>query len=319
MISTEKLFEGYRSMLRIRLAEQKIAEDFLANKIFSFLHLYIGQEAIAAGVSLALEPRDKAFGNHRSHGHYLAKGGDLYRMFCEIYGKADGCCRAKGGSMHMLDRSAGFMGSTPILAAAAPLAAGFAFTQKRNGERNITVVYIGDGASEEGVFYETMNLAAVWKLPILFVIENNLYSVASPETDRRANGFSRQKLVNGLGLPFLEVDGSSLEEIYKAAIDARSTIVNGGSPFVIEARVYREMAHSGPICDENTRIVDIKQVRQAADPVINTRFILAGRGIADETLTAIEADVRFEISEAFSKAKGAASPEPSEMLEDVYA
>ena len=182
-------------MQLIRITEQEIANFYLANKVMSFVHFYVGQEAVATGVCAALASGDKVMGNHRSHGHYLAKGGDLKRMVCELLGKAHGSSKGKGGSMHMIDKSVNFVGSTPILGSVVPLACGAAFEQKYNKKNDLTVSFVGDGASEEGVVYETINLAALFKLPYLIVVENNLYSVNSKIKDRRSEGYNVEKIV----------------------------------------------------------------------------------------------------------------------------
>src|SRR3989344_2720 len=162
---------AYKRMLSIRIAEEEIAKFYLENKVMSFVHFYVGQEAVAVGVCDALSKEDRAMGNHRSHGHYLAKGGDLKRMICELFGKAEGCCHGKGGSMHMIDKSVNFIGSTPILGSVVPLANGSAFEQKYSKKKSVTAVFFGDGAFEEGIVYETLNLAALFKLPLLLVLE----------------------------------------------------------------------------------------------------------------------------------------------------
>lgn len=253
-------------MLMIRLVETAVADDFRENKIFSFLHLSIGQEASAVGVAMALRQDDRVFGNHRSHGHYLAKGGDLYRMLCEIYGKQDGCCGGYGGSMHCLDRTAGFMGTTPILGSIAPIATGSAFQQKVTGCPRITVVFVGDGASEEGGFYESINLAAVMRLPIIYVIENNLYAVNTPLSARRSEVFSWKSVASGIGLEYFKVNGNSFSDTYLAAENARKSAAKG-NPVIMHATVFRHMAHSGPIRDESVRIIDTQEIRTATDCV----------------------------------------------------
>lgn len=318
MIELDTLKEGYRTMLRIRLAEDAIAADFRERKIFSFLHLTTGQEAIAAGVCAALKPQDRVWGNHRSHGHYLAKGGDLYRMLCEIYGKADGCAHGNGGSMHMIDKSVGFMGSTPILGAITPIAAGSAFQQKQEGRGEFTAVFIGDGASEEGVVYETINIAAVWQLPLVIVIENNLFSVNTPAQVRRAPGFRLDAVVCGLGIAaqnFHDVDGNDFDAVYRAAYRAR---VNNG-PSVIRATAFREMAHSGPITDESVRVIDKPDVRSSCDPISTAHIQLHRRGVTKDELGDVRKAAYDEVAEAFGRMRAAGTPLSNVIQEGVYA
>ena len=284
-------------MMTIRAAEMKIAEDFRNNKIFSFYHSSVGQEAVATGVCLALHRDDRVYGNHRSHGHYIAKGGNLYRMFCEIYGKADGCCRGYGGSMHMLDRDAGFMGTTPILGSIAAIATGSAFEQKVSGRQSITAVFIGDGASEEGVVYESINLAAAMNLPVLFVIEDNLFAVNSPASVRRHKLFSRRMVYTGLGARFADADGTDFKSVYTESLRLSNLIRGGKGPAVLHATCYREMAHSGPIMDESVRISDTADVRAQNDPIENMRKYLPL-----DTFDKMYEDVRNSVDMDFMRA-----------------
>lgn len=312
-MNTDLLIEALRRMLLIRLAEQTIADDFIKNKIFSFLHLSIGQEAVAVGTALALQKGDRMWGNHRSHAHYLSMGGNLYRMFCEIYGKADGCCKGYGGSMHMLDRNVGFMGSTPILGSVAPIATGSAFEQKASKSENISVCFIGDGASEEGVVYESVNLAAVMKLPVLFVIENNLYAVSTDFSVRRAERFSYGQLYTALGAHFFGANGNAFIPMYQTVSDARKAITTKGGPAVVEARVFRHMAHSGPIFDDAAgyRKVDTKEVREEADPIKNVMSHIRGKGVSAESLERIHGEVKEQVRKAFDAAQSAPTPAPA--------
>ncbi|MEX1087180.1 MAG: thiamine pyrophosphate-dependent enzyme, partial [Candidatus Paceibacterota bacterium] len=171
------LLDAYKKMFLIRIAEEQLADYYLKNKIMSLVHFYVGQEAIAVGVCDALHKNDRVMGNHRSHGHYLAKGGDLKKMVCELFGKECGSSHGKGGSMHMIDTSVNFIGSTPILSSAVPLSCGSALEQKYHKSDMITVVFLGDGAFEEGGVYESLNLSTLFKLPLLIVLENNLRSI----------------------------------------------------------------------------------------------------------------------------------------------
>ena len=315
-MTTDALLEAFRKMLLIRWTETTIADDFRANKIFSFYHSSVGQEAVAVGACSAMQSEDRVFGNHRSHAHYLAKGGNLYRMLCEIYGKEDGCCGGYGGSMHMLDRTAGFMGSTPILASAVPIAVGSAFEQKISKSTNITTVFVGDGASEEGAFYESLNLAATLQLPIVFVLEDNLYAVNSPQTARRAKGFVLKDIVLGLGCWYGQVNGNSFEKMYDKFQESRQLAAEG-RPTVIHAKVFRHMAHSGPIKDESVRVVDTETVRHDTDPILLMHDTLRSRGIAEDHLMNIITDVKSQLMEAFAAMHQCATPQYS--TEKTYA
>ncbi len=299
--------EAYKRMLTIRLSEDRIAQDFRDNKIFSFYHSSRGQESVAVGVAMALKCGDRVYGNHRSHGHYLACGGDLYRMFCEIYGKADGCCKGYGGSMHMLDRSVGFMGSTPLLGSVAPIAVGSAFEQKVAGSENITVCFIGDGASEEGVVYESINIAALMKLPILFVIEDNLYAVNSPTSARRSRHYDPMKVYNGIGVKYHHIaDGRSCGNIASQVTD----LMKYGEPSLLHITTYRDMAHSGPIKDESVRTIDTADLRELCDPLnaaAESVKVHSGDCLANgyPVLNGIIADVERTVNDAWQRAKAA--------------
>lgn len=290
MIAQNILQEAYKKMLTIRVAEDTIAEDFRNNKIFSFYHSSKGQEAAAVGVCTALEKEDRIYGNHRSHGHYIAKGGNLFRMFAEIYGSLEGCCKGFGGSMHMLDKSCGFMGSTPILGSIVPISAGSAFEQKISNSKNITVCFFGDGASEEGVVYETLNLAAVWNLPILFVVEDNLWAVNTPESARRSKLFSRRMLCGGLGVRFLEADGSDFGNVYSQTQMFVTKLRNGHGPALLHILTYRDMAHSGPIKDESVRCIDKEDTRNSGDALRSIEKLIS-EPIKKEIAQAVSAQI----------------------------
>jgi TPP-dependent pyruvate/acetoin dehydrogenase alpha subunit len=313
------IVEIYSKMYLLRRAESVIAEHYFENKIFSFVHFYIGQEAVAVGVCANLDIEDRVFGNHRSHGHYLAKGGDLSAMFAEMLGKKTGCCKGKGGSMHMLDRSVGFMGSTPILASAAPIAVGSSLQQKMSSSKNLTVVFVGDGAAEEGVFYESLNLASLMNLPILFVIENNLYSVNSPKSARKSEDHSYEKICHGMGMKYFHSNGNDVSNVISTTRDALISIKNGNGPAVIEATVYRHMAHSAPIKDDKAgyRVVDTEEERNNQDSLLRARQQLLeshDEGFAKK----IEESIEKVISEALDFAINSEDPSEHELTEGLF-
>lgn len=238
--------KAVKMIVKIRTAEEFIAKKFFEEKIFSFLHLTIGQEASAVGVASALEIDDIMLGNHRSHGHYLAKGGDLPKMIYEVFGDQRGCCGGYGGSMHMLDRDVGFNGSTPILGSIPPIAVGQSFSCKVKKLNNVTVAFLGDGAAEEGIFMESINLAANKKCNIIFVIEDNKYSVASKMLDRKSEDYDHKKLFEGLGAFYIRENGQNILNTYKAALNARKTALTG-KPVVLHLDLIRRHGHSGPM------------------------------------------------------------------------
>jgi pyruvate dehydrogenase E1 component alpha subunit len=307
-------------MVTIRVAEEQIAKYYLENKVMSFVHFYVGQEAVAVGVSDALKKTDRMMGNHRSHGHYLAKGGDLKKMVAELLGKEAGCCKGKGGSMHMMDKSVGFVGSTPILGSSVPLACGSAFEQKYSKKDQVTVAFVGDGASEEGVVYETYNLAGLFKLPLLIVIENNLYSVNSKIKDRRASLYDTEKVVTGLGLTYVKADGNDYVDVAKKA----NILIEGvrkGIPAVLECVTYRHMAHSAPIFDDaqGYREVDVLEKRLEADPIKKIGASLIKLGMSETDLLKIQADILSFVQESIKFAVETPYPEAKELYTHLYA
>ncbi len=314
------LQDVYKRMLSIRIAEEEIAKFYLENKVMSFVHFYVGQEAVAVGVCDALEKNDRAMGNHRSHGHYLAKGGDLKRMVCELLGKEEGCCKGKGGSMHMVDTSVNFVGSTPILGSVIPLSSGSAFEQKYNKRNEVTAVFFGDGASEEGVMYETLNLAALFKLPLLFVIENNLYSVNSKIQDRRSKQYNTEKVVTGIGVAYMKADGNNYQDVFEKAKTLVAE-VRKGNPAVLECVTYRHMAHSAPIFDDaqGYREEDVLEKRLEQDSLKKVKNQLLTQGVSAEELARMENDIRAYTLECIQYAVAAPYPAKESLYTDVYA
>ena len=314
------MLEVYGDMYFLRTAEEKIAEYYFNNKIFSFVHFYIGQEAVAVGVSKHLNLEDRVFGNHRSHGHYLAKGGSLKNMFAEMLGKAAGCARGKGGSMHMLDKSVGFMGSTPILGSAVPIATGSAFQQKMMKEPGITVVYLGDGAAEEGIFYESLNFAALHNLPLVIVLEDNLYSVNSDNSVRKSPDFNYEKIAEGFGIQYLRGDGNDVHDVLNASKIAVDSARNNSRPTLLHLVTFRHMAHSAPIRDDKSgyRVIDIEETRIAKDSLLKLRNeILAD--YEESKLIDLEGQLVSKVNEALTFAVNSEEPKELEMMLGVFA
>lgn len=314
-----KMIEIYRDLYYIRRSEEVISNYYFENKIFSFVHFYIGQESVALGVCKNLLNGDRVFGNHRSHGHYLAKGGNLMKMYAEMLGRSTGCCKGKGGSMHMLDRSVGFMGSTPILASAVPIAAGSALNQKLEGSPNITAVFYGDGASEEGIVYETMNLAATFQLPLLMVMEDNLYSVCTPHEDRRSSEYKLETIAKGFGVKYVSANGNDFLDVFNNAKCVVDYIKTNRKPCVLASRVFRHMAHSAPIKDDKSgyRVIDTEDVRIREDSVLRIRE-MAIKETGEEKIKEVEAEVNQFVNRALEEAVQSPLPKESEMLTNVY-
>jgi len=241
----------YKDMLRIRLIEESIASRYHEQKMRCPVHLSIGQEAVAVGVCKAALQTDYLISNHRAHAHYLAKGGSLKAMIAEIYGKATGCCMGRGGSMHLVDRSVGMYGSTPIVGGSIPIGVGLAFATMLTQEKNITIIFFGEGATEEGVFAESLNFAALKNLPVLFVCENNFYSVYSPLHVRQSKQRDRAAIARAHGILAKTGDGNDVEEVYRLAEEAVTSIREGNGPVFLEFDTYRHREHCGPNFDND--------------------------------------------------------------------
>jgi pyruvate dehydrogenase E1 component alpha subunit len=235
-------------MLRIRRAEEAVAQMVESGEARCPCHLYIGQEAIATGVCAALDPSDSIWGGHRSHGHYLAKGGSLEAMFAEILGKSTGCSGGRGGSMHLLAPSQGILGTVPIVAGTVPLACGAAMAYKMRNQPHVAVAFFGDGTLEEGHVHESMNLAALYRLPVIFICENNLYSSHMHWTERRvADNLDQAGAFHSV--PGERVDGNDVEAVYAAASQAVERARSGAGPSLLECRTFRWRGHVGASFD----------------------------------------------------------------------
>lgn len=305
-------------MFLIRTAEQEIAALYLKNKIMSFVHFCVGQEAVAVGVCDALSKEDKVMGNHRSHGHYLAKGGDLKKLMCEILGKENGFAKGNGGSMHMIDKSVNFAGSTPILGSITPIACGAAFEQKYNKSGGVSVGFIGDGASEEGVVYETLNLATLLKLPFLLVVENNLHAVNTRLHERRGENHNIEKIVTGFGVKYLKVDGNDYQDVLAKAKTLVADVRAGEGPAVLECITYRHMAHSAPIFDENYREEDVLEKRQEKDSLKRLRQEILESGADEQELSFIEKEIYAEVLESIQFALDSKFPPKENLYKNLY-
>jgi pyruvate dehydrogenase E1 component alpha subunit len=240
-------------------------------------------------------------------------------MVCEILGKAEGCAGGKGGSMHMIDRSQGFMGSSPILGSITSIAAGLSFAQKHVQGNNVTVAYIGDGASEEGGFYETLNLAALFKLPLMIVVENNLYSVNSKLLDRRSPDHSSENIVRGFGVAYAKANGNDYNDVY-AKSKYLLAGVREGHPAVLECEVFRHMAHSSPLFDDSQgyRELDLPEVRLDTDCLKNQQAQLISQGFSEQSLLTLSSEVRSLVLDEISYALSANYPNPGCLYSDLY-
>jgi TPP-dependent pyruvate/acetoin dehydrogenase alpha subunit len=320
--SKELSIQFLRGMKRIRLIEEGIAERYPQGKMRCPTHLSIGQEAAAIGVGMALKHSDLAVSTHRAHAHYLAKGGDLQSMLAEIYGKAAGCSHGRGGSMHLIDTKVGFMGSTAIVGNSTPVGVGLALSLQLRKSSAVSAIFCGDGSIEEGAFYESANFAAVRKLPVLFVCENNFYSVYSHLRVRQPEGRKINKMVEAIGVPSALVDGNNPEAVHQAAEAAIGRIRNGMGPFFLELTTYRWREHCGPNYDNDIgyRTEAEFQEWKNKDPI--PRFeqkLLAERVLDSFTVKRMEDEIHTEIHEAFNFAENAPYPGPEEAFQGIFA
>ncbi|MCB1107762.1 MAG: thiamine pyrophosphate-dependent dehydrogenase E1 component subunit alpha [Chlamydiia bacterium] len=309
-------------MLRIRLIEETIADRYSEQKMRCPTHLSIGQEAIAVGVSEALKKEDFVMSNHRAHAHYLAKGGALKPMIAEIHGKKTGCAMGRGGSMHLVDLSVGMMGSTPIVANSIPVATGLAFASFLKGDKKISVSYFGEGATEEGVFGESLNFAALKNLPILYVCEDNLYSVYSPVNVRQSKARNLVKIAEAHGMFAKEGDGNHVEESYTIAKEAIDFIQNGNGPAFIKLNTYRYREHCGPNYDTDLGYRSPEEVNLWLEKCpIETykKKLFQEKILTEEDVAKMKEKIQNEIEEAFDFAKESPFPEFDPDYELTYA
>ncbi|MGC8878631.1 MAG: thiamine pyrophosphate-dependent dehydrogenase E1 component subunit alpha [Anaerolineae bacterium] len=311
------LLDMYRTMLTIRRFEERCNYLFMQGRIPSTLHLYIGQEAVAVGVCAHLRRDDYVVSTHRPHGHAIAKGVSLRAIMAELHGKATGCCKGKGGSMHVGDMNVGMLPAIAIVGANIPIAAGLALAAKRLGSDQVAVAFFGDGAANEGAFHEGLNMAAIWDLPVVYVCENNLYGASThvSKVFKIANIADRAV---AYGMPGVVVDGMDVEAVYQAAGEAIARARSGGGPTLIECKTYRFVGHSRS--DPRTyRSREEESEWQARDPIPNTAQRLIALGLADEAaLTQVEREVEAAIDDAVAFAESSPLPEPTDTLKHVF-
>lgn len=319
-VSEDLLRSMYISMLRIRLFEERVAELLEAREIKTATHLYTGQEAVAVGVCQNLGPDDYIWGNHRSHGHYLAKGGDMPKLMAELYCKATGCSKGRGGSMHLFSKEVGILGTVPMVAATIPIAVGAALTSVMGGSGRVSVSFFGDGSTEEGVFHESLNFAALKKLPVLFVCENNLLSSHLPLKARRPSEDLYRHAIP-YDIPGLQVDGNDVIAVYQATREAVKRARQGGGPTLIECRTYRWRGHVGPKWDLDIGIRDKDELEgwMARCPIkaLENKFIEQGIMSEDDLLT-IRSQVAEEVEGSVHFARESPYPAREDMPLHVF-
>ena len=314
----KSLLEMFGTMNAIREFETKLQEFFAAGKIPGFVHLYLGEEAVATGACAALKTTDSITSTHRGHGHCLAKGGDLKRMMAEIYGRKTGYCKGKGGSMHIADFDLGILGANGIVGAGGPLACGAAFANKYKKTDQVIICFFGDAASNQGTIQESLNLASAWKLPLVFVNENNGYGISCPQCKAMAVTDIADRAA-AYDMPGVVVDGNDVLAVYEAVSEAVRRARQGQGPSLIECKTYRWRGHfEGDAC--TYRCVEELNEWMAKDPLPRFATKLVESGVATQAeLDGIVAKIKGEVEAAVAYAEASPFPEPSELLDDVYA
>ncbi|WFU71265.1 thiamine pyrophosphate-dependent dehydrogenase E1 component subunit alpha [Bradyrhizobium sp. CB2312] len=319
-LNGDQKLEAYRRMLRIRRFEEEGARQFKAGKIPGTFHLSVGQEAAIVGACLALRRDDAMTGTHRSHGHPIGKGARLDALMAELMGKEGGICKGRGGSMHLADRSVGIISESAIVGGGIPLATGCAFSAKVRGVDQVTLCFFGDGAVNQGTFHESLNMASLWKLPVIYLCENNGYAISTsiaqshgqPDIALRAAGY---------GMPGVTVDGQDLSAVYEAARQAVARARAGNGPTLIVADTYRfyEHAFSLAIRGKPYRSAEeVERYKRERDPIVLFRSELLKQGIGDNILTAIEEDVIDAVKRAVKFALSSPTPCPDTLLDYMF-
>lgn len=316
-LTNEKMVEMYSNMTKIRMFESRVADLFAAGKIPGFVHLYIGEEAVATGVCATLRDEDYITSTHRGHGHLISKGGDIKLMMAELFGKKTGYCKGKGGSMHIADVGLGILGANGIVGGGPPLASGAALAAQYQGKDFVAACFFGDGAANQGTTHEAMNLATCWKLPVVFVNENNMYGISSCTINSMCVADIADRAA-AYDMPGAVVDGNDVVAVYEAAIEAVKHAREGGGPSLIECKTYRHRGHfEGDPCVYRNE--DELQEWKAKDPL--SRFekkLLEMQVLTEKKIGEIKDSIEKALEEAVSFAEESSFPDPSEITDDVY-
>jgi len=306
----------YHKMLKIRKFEEKVSRLYSDGEIPGFVHLYIGEEAIATGVCSNLDEEDYITSTHRGHGHLIAKGGDLKLMMAELYGKKTGYCKGKGGSMHIADINLGILGANGIVGAGIPIAVGAGYSALLRGTKQVCVAFFGDGATNEGTFHESINMASAWNLPVIFVCENNSFGV-STRIDRVTKNTDLAKRAIGYGIPGVTIDGNDVLEVEKCSKEAIDRARAGEGPTLIVAKTYRYHGHfEGEVVTYRSK-EELSEWMQK-DPIKRMAEKLRIEGIPEEVLGRVEEEIDAEINNAVAFARESSYPEPEDAMEDLF-
>ncbi len=317
-LGREELLRAYRTMKTIREFEERVHVEFATGDLPGFVHLYAGEEASATGIMLNLRQDDHIASTHRGHGHCIAKGVDVRGMFAELYGRATGTCRGKGGSMHIADIDLGMMGANGILGAGAPLVCGAALASKYKKDGSVAVSFVGDGASNAGNFLESLNLAAVWELPAIFVVENNAYA-QSTSRDYATAVDSYVDRASGFGMPGVAVDGTDFFAVYEAAGEMIARAREGGGPGLLECTMIRFYGHFEGDAQTYRAPGEVEEIRATRDCLPKfVQQVTQAAALQQEDLDRIDREIAALIDEAVAQAQQAPYPTEKELLTDVY-
>ncbi len=308
----------YRDMLLVRRFEEKVGQMYGMGLIRGFCHLYIGQEAVVVGTNAETRPGDAVITSYRCHGHAIIRGTDPGAVMAELTGRRAGISRGKGGSMHMFDLSNGFYGGHGIVGAQVPLGAGIAFAQKYREQDNVTIAYFGEGAANQGQVYETFNMASLWKLPIVFVVENNRYAMGTAITRAKA-GTELCSRGEAFGIPGVQVDGMDIKVVRNAAREAILHARSGNGPILVEMQTYRYRGHSMSDPVKYRTKDEVQKMRAEQDPIDRLRLDITQAGVADDDeLKAIDRDVKSRIAAAAEFAQTSDDPDTMDLMSDIY-
>ncbi len=310
------LQDMYKKMLLIRRFEEKAGQLYGMGQIGGFCHLYIGQEAVVVGIQSAQIDGDSIVTSYRDHGHMLACDMDPKGVMAELTGRKDGYSKGKGGSMHMFSREKGFFGGHGIVAAQVPIGAGLAFSHKYNGNKNVSITYFGDGAANQGQVYESYNIASLWKLPVVFVIENNKYGMGT-SVNRSSAGENLSDRGKPYGIMSEIVDGMDILAVREAAIRAIDYCRSGQGPYILEMKTYRYRGHSMSDPAKYRTRDEVDKIRKTSDPIENIKSLLNKMGVEDKTLKDIDTDIKSVIAEAAKFAQNSPEPSEDELFTDI--
>lgn len=312
----ELLKDMYEKMLLIRRFEEKAGQLYGMGKIGGFCHLYIGQEAVVVGIQSAQIEGDSIVTSYRDHGHMIACDMDPKGVMAELTGREDGYSKGKGGSMHMFSREKGFFGGHGIVAAQVPIGAGLAFAHKYNGNKNVSITYFGDGAANQGQVYESYNIASLWKLPVIFVIENNKYGMGT-SVNRSSAGDNLSDRGKAYGIKSEIVDGMDIIAVRDAAIRAIEYCRSGKGPYILEMKTYRYRGHSMSDPAKYRTRDEVEKIRKTSDPIENIKILLNKMGVEDKALKDIDVKIKSKIADAAKFAQDSPEPSEAELYTDI--